>query len=442
MQVLPYFKKLEHNLNIEGLDRKYHGVSGPQYISRFPYIDRQSIITTEAFNELGLPIIDFNSENRDGTSQAQAFAKDGLRVSSNNAYIEPIRYNRRNLIVRPNSEVLKVLIDEHNQAFGVTYERKGTIHTALARKEVIVSGGTINSPKLLMLSGIGPKKHLKDVGIPLVQDLPVGENLQDHVTFTGLIIGFNQEDSTLVPPEDIVDLTVEFDKMEIKKGPISSTGIYNSVTFFKTDPYLPAPDIQIQPNHINLKDFIRESVKEEEVRTFPTVFYDAIIPRIQNLVPESRGVLYLNASNPNGPPIIYANYLKDPRDFEPIKKGLQIVLNLEKTETFKSGRARFVKHVPPSCQHTVWGTDEYAECMLIHYTFALNHQVGSCTMGASWDPKAVVDPRLRVYGVSRLRVVDASIMPILIRGNTNGPCIMIGEKAADLIKEDWLHHVK
>ncbi|KAI5638977.1 GMC oxidoreductase domain-containing protein [Phthorimaea operculella] len=440
-EVLPYFKKSEKNLNIEALNRKYHGVHGPQTASRFPYIDKPSILLTTAFNQIGLPIRDFDGAKQVGTNQAQAFSEDGVRVSTNLAYIRPIRYKRKNLTVRPNSEVTQILIDKHKLAYGVRYIHNGKLRTANVTKDIILSGGTINSPKLLLLSGIGPKMHLEDLNIPVIEDLHVGENLQDHVSFAGLIIAFDNETSTLVDHKQILDEVVEYQNMKEKRGPISSSGPYNSVAFYKTDDNLPAPDIQIQTgNRYKWREYFREPVDHQRVLTLPTVFYDSVMPRVQNLVPKSRGRLLLNATDINGPPVIHNGYLTDPRDLEPLKKGLKILLQIEHTEPFKSGRARFIKVPLEACEHTIWSSDEYVECMARHYTYALSHQVGTCKMGPEWDNTAVVDPRLRVYGISGLRVIDASVIPVVTRGNLNAPTIMVGEKGADLIKQDWLHN--
>ncbi|XP_049877292.1 glucose dehydrogenase [FAD, quinone]-like [Pectinophora gossypiella] len=439
-EVLPFFKKSEKNGNIEGLNRRYHGVRGPQPVSRFPFIDKPSIIMTEALNELGLPIIDATGPHQVASFQSQAFTEDGVRVSSNNAYIQPIRYKRKNLTVRPYAEVTNILIDKHKRAYGVKYVSNGKVHTATARKDIILSAGTIDSAKLLLLSGIGPRKHLEDIHLPVIEDLAVGKNLQDHLTFTGLVIAFDNETSTLVDHEEIIEHVKEYKEMKLKSGPLSSTGQFNTLGFFKTDENLPAPDIEVQSLPIVLKEYLREPVVFESLKIFPTTFYDAISMRVQNMVTKSRGVLLLNATDPYGPPLIYANYLADPTDMIPVQKGVQFMKNLENTEHFVSGRARFIKYVHPACNYTKWGTNEYTECMLRHYTFSLSHLSGTCKMGPEWDDSAVVDPRLRVYGIAGLRVIDASIMPVGIRGHTNGPAVMIGEKGAAMIKEDWLHN--
>ncbi|KAJ8708602.1 hypothetical protein PYW08_009984 [Mythimna loreyi] len=435
--VLPYFKKSEKNLNVEGLNRKYHGVDGKQSVARFPYIDRPCIMLTDAFHERGLPIADSNGASQLSTMQSQAFSQDGERVSTNNAFIEPVRYKRKNLTVKTKAEATKILINKHKVAYGVKYIRDGYLYTAYAKKEVIVSAGSINSPKLLMLSGVGPKEHLSKLNIPVKKDLAVGENLHDHVTFNGIIIALPNRTSTRVSNEELVQDLYEYKQMKIKHGPLASNGPASSLAFIKTDPDLPAPDIQYQVDHAFLKEYIREPEIYDQIVIFPTPFYDALLPRTMILVPKSRGKLLLNPHNPHGKPLVYANYFGDPTDLIPIVKGVRFLLSLENTKAFKSLGAYFDRTPLKACRDYTWGTDEYIVCLARAYTSTPYHPVGTCKMGPRWDEKAVVDPKLRVYGVSGLRVIDSSIMPVVTRGNTNAPSIMIGERGVAFVFEDW-----
>ncbi|XP_049881173.1 glucose dehydrogenase [FAD, quinone]-like [Pectinophora gossypiella] len=440
-EVLPYFKKSERNLNKEANNHKYHNIHGPQPISRFPVIDLPSRLILDSLKELGLPVRDVTAGNfQYAAFQIQAFGQDGERASTYTAYIQSVRYKRKNLIIKPNSEVTSILIDDKKRAYGVRYIRNGKIYTAKVTKDVIVSAGTINSPKLLMLSGIGPKKHLEEVNIHVKQDLPVGENLQNHVGMSGLLIAFDNITSPLVSQSEMIALLREYKQMEVKRGPLSSTGIYNTHGFMKSHESLRAPDIQIQSYQVLLNDIMSDPEPFERLKIFPNSIYDAISIRAQNIAPKSRGCVLLNATNPNGPPLLYANYLADPKDIIPMQRGVQFLKNLESTQPFISGRARFVRFVYPACEDTDWGTDENTECMARHYTYVLGHQVGTCKMGIETDPTAVVDPRLRVYGIAGLRVIDNSIMPQVTRGNTNAPAVMIGEKGAAMAIEDWLHN--
>ncbi|KAJ8708260.1 hypothetical protein PYW07_010385 [Mythimna separata] len=438
-RVLPYFKKSEKNLNIEELSRKYHGVDGEQSVARFSYIDEPSYMLTDAFHERGLPIADYNGAFQLSTMQAQAvIAKDGQRVSTNNAFIQPIRYKRKNLTVKIKAEAFKILINKNKVAYGVKYIQDGQVYTAYAKKEVIVSAGVINSPKLLMLSGVGPKEHLSKLNITVKKDLAVGENLHDHVTFNGILIALPNRTSTRVSNEKIVQELYDYKKMKVKHGLLASNGPVNAIAFIKTDPDLPAPDIQYQVGHLFLDEYIREPEIYDGIYILPTPYYDGLLPRAMNLVPKSRGKLLLNPENPHGKPLIYANYLGDPADLIPIIKGVRFLLSLENTKAFKSLGAYFDRTPLKPCRDHPWGTDEYIVCLARAYTSSCYHPVGTCKMGPKSDKKAVVDPKLRVYGISRLRVIDSSIMPVVIRGNTHAPSIMIGERGVAFVIEEWL----
>ncbi|CAH0403443.1 unnamed protein product [Chilo suppressalis] len=436
-EVLPFFKKSERNLDYGGMDRTYHGADGELSISRYPYIDDPAIMLTEAFNEGGLPLVDYNGAQQVGTNQAQSTVENGMRVSTNNAFIQPIRYRRKNLTVKPNSEVIKILIDEDKNAYGVQFIRNGKIYKAHARKEVIISAGSLNSPKLLMLSGIGPSDHLHNLHIDLVQDLAVGENLHDHPTFNGYVIALSNRTATLASQRQILGTVQAFKYDEIKNGPLSANGPVNSISFLKSEPHLKEPDVKFQMDITIWEEFVKEPTIADSIPILPNAFYNGIIPRTENLVPKSRGKLLLNSSNPYGNPRVHANYFGDLEDLLPLVRGARFLLSLENTHAFRSRGAYFVRQSLDACKHLKWGSDDYTICVAQSYTSSTYHPVGTCKMGPETDRKAVVDPRLRVYGINGLRVIDASIMPIIPRGNTNAPTIMIAEKGAAFVLEDW-----
>ncbi|XP_039749003.1 glucose dehydrogenase [FAD, quinone]-like [Pararge aegeria] len=441
--VLPYFIKSEKNLNKYSVDKEYHGVRGEQYVSWLPFVDDPALMLTEAFNEGGIPRLDFNGATQSGAMQSQTTAVDGERASTNHVLIRPIRHKRPNLFIRTNSEVQKILIDEYNNAYGVVFTKDNKEYKAYASKEVIVSAGVVNSPKLLMLSGIGPKEHLESLNIPVVKDLAVGENLQDHVSFNGMIVALSNETATTVCEEQILSDIKEYAKMKSKNGPLSGLGPIMSAAFVKSEPNLIAPDLQCQANHVpNWRQFIADPITSEKTAILPCAYYDAVVPRIMNLVPKSKGKLLLNKSDPHGPPIIHSNYLGDDRDIEPLMRGIRFLLSLENTEAFRSRGAYFVREKMPHCIQHDWGTDEYFLCLIRQYTSTTHHQVGSCKMGPKSDKKAVLDNELRVYGVKWLRVIDASMMPVVIRGNTNAPSIMIGEKGIESVIKYWQNRTK
>ncbi|KAJ8708600.1 hypothetical protein PYW08_009982 [Mythimna loreyi] len=309
---------------------------------------------TEAFHERGLPIADFNGASQLSTMQSQAFADGRERVSTNDAFIQPIRYKRKNLTVKTKAEATKIFINEHKVAYGVKYIQDGKVHTAYAKKEVIVSAGSINSPKLLMLSGLGPKEHLSKLNITVKKDLAVGENLHDHVTFNGILIALPNKTSTRVSNEEVIQDLYDYKQMKVKHGPLASNGPNSAVAYIKTDPDLTAPDVQYQVGNIFLNEYIREPEIYDEINIFPTPFYDALLPRAMNVVPKSRGKLLLNPQNPHGKPLLYANYFGDPTDLIPIVKGVKFLLSLENTKAFKSLGAYFDRTPLKACKDYLW----------------------------------------------------------------------------------------
>lgn len=425
-------------MEIDYLD-EYHGRCGEQPIGKFHYVDEPSRMLEEAFLEKGLPYTDFNGAHQHGTAQAQVIVKDGVRFSTNNAFIQPIRYTRNNLVVRPLSEAVKILIDDNQRAYGVNYLLNEILYTAIAKKEVIVSAGSINSPKLLMLSGIGPKEHLEELDIPVIKHLPVGENLHDHVTLTGMVIALSNSTATTVSNGEMLKQVIDFYDTDVIKNPLSGNGPVSALGFIHTQPGLPAPDIQYQFNSVNWQEFIKDPINFEKVAVFPTAYYNALAPRPSVLVIKSKGKLLLNSSYPSGDPLLYPNYFGDEADLELLLRGIKFILGLEHTAAFRSRGAYFVKTPLPACKDFKWGTEEYLRCMARSYTSSTYHPVGSCKMGPEGDKTAVVDPRLKVRGVKGLRVIDASIMPNVNRGNTNAPSMMIGEKGVDMVLEDWLN---
>lgn len=437
MQVLPFFKKTENNLDIEHLDAKYHGSDGEQPISYFPYMDKPSQMLIDAFHEKGLPKDDFNGLSQFTTDQAQTVSRKGKRVSPNKAFIEPIR-KRTNLNIKTEYEATKILINENKKAYGVNYVKDGKMYTALARKEVIVSAGAINSPKLLMLSGIGPKKHLEELGIRVIKDLAVGENLHDHVTFNGVVIALPNGTDTTVSKGEVLKEVYDYYEAEEKEGPLSGNGPTSALAFIKTETNEPAPDMEYECNRVtDWKEYIQDPVNYDRLSIFPTAYYNGLIPRSATLINYSRGKLLLNKRDPFGPPLLYPNYFGDKRDFDLLLRGIKYLLSLEETKVFRSIGAYFVKTPLPACEDYKWGTEEYWTCMIKSYTSSAYHPVGSCKMGPESDNKAVVDPRLRVHGISSLRVIDASIMPNATRGNINAPTLMIGERGVDFVLKDW-----
>ncbi|XP_048487320.1 glucose dehydrogenase [FAD, quinone] [Plutella xylostella] len=442
-EVLPYFKKAENNRDFEAKDKHYHSVGGPLNVERYPFLDINSMMLVQAFKERGIPLTDFNGPHQLGTDIAQSTSRHGRRWSVNTAYIRTIHNKRPNLVIIKNALATKLIIDSFSKtAHGVEYIRHGALHLVYAKKEVIVSGGPINSPKLLMLSGVGPKEHLQSLGIPVLSDLRVGSNLMDHVTTDALIVQLNRT-NTLVPSEVLFNSVYDYYYQGPKKnGPLATTNTLNGVAFIKTEFSYDGPgvpDIQFHFDGRNVREFYADPTHYLASNIFPLAYHDGLSVRPLLLVPKSRGVVLLNASDPVfGPPLIYPGFFSHKHDVDTLVAAMRFSVSLEETEAFRASGAYFVRTPVEACAHHHWGTYEYFFCLLVQYTSTIYHPAGTCKMGPNWDKDAVVDPRLRVYGIKKLRVIDSSIMPVIIRGNLNAPTIMIAEKAADMIKTDWL----
>ncbi|VVC98335.1 unnamed protein product [Leptidea sinapis] len=436
-EVLPYFKKSENNR--EATNTKLHGISGPLSVVKFPYIDNTTEIIVESFKEKGLPLIDLTSPNNLGVNIAYSTSENGKRQSANAAFIKPIRQLRSNLQILTDAFATKILIDPTSKtAFGIKYQKNGIFFKAIAKKEVIISSGTYNSPKLLMLSGIGHKEYLENLKIPVLADLQVGYNLQDHVSTSGLVIALSDQLSNKVNRSQLLYEVNEYYKQgPLKHGPLTTTSVCNTVAFIKTNfTKENAPDIQYHFIGEQV-DFFQDPASYLASNIFPMSFYDIINVYALLLDPKSRGIIKLNATNNIfGPPLIYPGFFQVKEDMDRIIEGMKFAVGLEETIAFKSAGISFDRTKLKGCQGMSWGSYDYFACLLMHYTTTIGHPVGTCKMGPKADKDAVVDAKLRVHGIKNLRVIDASVMPKITRGNTNAPTIMIAEKGSDMIKND------
>ncbi|XP_052129467.1 glucose dehydrogenase [FAD, quinone]-like isoform X4 [Frankliniella occidentalis] len=371
--VLPFFKKSEDCLDPDlAKDTVHHSTGGPLSIQRMPYKDINAHLLLKVYRESGLREVDLNGGKNEGYAWSQTTTKNGRRVSSSTAFLEQQRAKRFNLHVVTRARVSKVLINvKTRSAEGVAYTGSdGKVRTVRARKEVVLSAGTYLSPQLLMVSGVGPAKVLTKAGIPVVADLPVGSNLQDHLVINTM--------PTLK---------------------LTKTAVVPSVDDVYRD----------------IEDFRK------------------IFPYVVLLHPKDSGVVTINTTNPGGPPIIRQRVFQNSEDIRAYAAGLKKAMDIfTSSKTLQESGVTPIVNGGKSCGHIPKGRQAWYECLVRTEGGATwGHGVGTCSIGS------VVDSRLRVRGgVRNLRVADASVMPCVPGGGTNGPSMMIGERAAHFIKLD------
>ncbi|XP_077552652.1 4-pyridoxate dehydrogenase-like [Haemaphysalis longicornis] len=438
--VLPHFKEIEDYR--VGPPGEYHGTSGEINVDYPSTRTTLSDIFLVACNESGYPNVDYNGPTLLGCSRPQTNTKDGARVSASTAFIQPIIGRRKNLHVALLSQVTKVNF-EGRRAVGVTFTRLGHVVNVSARREVILSAGAYGSAQMLMLSGVGPNEHLERLQIPVIADLPVGQNLQDHaVLFPGFPIGTST--AVQLKPFSLDDV-VQYAKN--RSGQLSVPAGNEALLFLSTD-YAPRPDLpDIEVILMSILPASQVARSMWQGMGFRAETYDSYLgahndmPGFQAVVvhnrPKSRGTIKLRSANPTDYPDIDPQYLQHPEDVKAAAQGLKIFLEkILGTSTMQSIDATPWNVTFPDCANSgpLWSL-EYFECLFRHTAQTTHHACCTAPMGS--HSGAVVDERLRVRGgVTGLRVADASIMPDIITGHTNAPCMMIGSKAAALILED------
>jgi len=413
--VLPFFKKAENQER--GAD-EFHGVGGPLNVSN-PVRSPLGDAMVQAAIEAGVPANpDFNGARQEGVGYYQTTTSNRRRWSAARAYLYPNRH-RKNLTIATNAHACRVLI-ENGRAVGVEYHTPQGRRTARAQREVIVSGGVYGSPQLLQLSGLGPGEVLRQHGIAVVRDMPgVGAHLHDHFN-TYLVFRCSQ-------PITINDLAMSGARKLIagvqyaltRSGHLSNAGIYAGA-FVKSDPRLEQPDLQINMFGWSALERLRTGIKPHPFSAF------TLSP--VHLRPEGRGTVRIKSPDPLAPPAIQFNFLASDYDFQALIYGARLSRKIAAQPALKPF---VVEEVLPGA--AVQTDEDMIEEIRVRGVSNL-HPVGTCHMGREVD--AVVDPRLRVYGIEGLRVADASVMPQVPGGNTNAPSIMIGEKCAAMILED------
>lgn len=401
---------------------------------RDPLID----VMLEAVTEKGYSVVgDFNDGRENlGYSSIYGNLADGLRQSSARAYFIPAG-KRPNLHVMKNALVTQLII-QGDLVQGVEFMRDGQMYQVNAGREVILSGGTIGSAQILMLSGVGPRQHLEEIGIPVVKDVPVGQNLQDHV-LVSLHFKFSEFAEEL-PSGTNLDNAYRY--LKDRSGPLGTTP-FGLMGFINTQ-QVNASSSNIQAIHGFYPRGSSEILQQfYGNRRYNQTFIDQLIESNRDTSisefsvilcnPESRGELKLRDNSPLSKPLLDANYFNTTSDFKTIVEALKIYQDLETTQAFRGAGGQFIQFAGMECGN--YPTDEYWECYARQLTTTIYHQVGTVKMGPDSDPGAVVDEKLRVKGLYNLRVCDASIMPMIVSVNTNAASMMIGERCADFLKE-------
>ena len=410
--VLPFFKKAERN---ERLSDEYHGTDGPLNVAERRYTNPLSHVFVEAAQAAGIPFNpDFNGATQHGCGLYQVTQKKGQRWSAAAAYLHPVE-KRANLTIVTGAQATRVIV-ENGRATGIEYARGRERASARAEREILLTAGAINSPHLLLLSGIGPADELRAAGVAVVHDLPgVGKNLQDHLNISVL-----QEATQKITldgmSQGLASLRVALQFALLKNGP-GTTNAAEAGAFLSSRGDTQSPDIQFH--------FIPAQVVDHGRTLAPG---HGVTLHACCLRPESRGEIRLGSLDPLAPPVIDPNYLASAHDLKVLIEGVKRGREVLAAAPFR----------PYLGAETAPGRATQSSAEIEEFIRATAeteyHPIGTCKMGS--DAAAVVDERLRVRGIAGLRVIDASIMPTLVSGNTNAPTIMIAEKGAAMLMQD------
>ncbi len=428
--VLPYYKRMESwNDNGHGGDAAWRGFDGPLHVTRGPRENPLYQAFVDAGRQAGYQVTgDYNGEQQEGFGPMEQTVYKGRRWSAANAYLRPALKRDNCTLVKGLAE--KVVIKD-GRAVGVAVRRGGKVETIFAKREVIIAASSINSPKLLMLSGIGPAAHLAEHGIDVVADRAgVGQNLQDHLEFYFQIA--SSQPITLFKHWNLFAKAMIGAQWLFTKTGLGASNQFESAAFIRSKAGVEYPDIQYH--------FIPIAVRYDGKVAAEGHGFQAHTGPMRS---PSRGAVTLRSANPADAPKILFNYMSCEEDWQDFRTCIRLTREIFGQEAFKP----FVKHeIQPG---KALQTDEELNGFIKEHVESAYHPCGTCKMGAITDPMAVVDPECRVIGVDGLRVADSSIFPRITNGNLNGPSIMTGEKAADHIlgkpmlapsnAEPWVH---
>jgi len=410
--LLPYFKRAENNER--GAD-DYHGTGGPLNVMDLRSPNPFNAHFIAAGKQAGLPVSpDFNGAQFEGVGPYQVTHKNGERFSAAKGYLTPAR-SRANLQVITGAHTTRILM-EGKRAVGVEYRQGAQTHVLRASREVLLCAGSLQSPQLLMLSGIGPAAELNKHGIPVVHDLPgVGQNLHDHVDVVQVYDAPEHKELFGISLAGIVRAVKGIFEWRNHRSGMLTTNFAEAGGFFKSQPDEAVPDLQLHFVIGKLVDHGRKAA-----------FGHGFSCHVCVLRPKSRGSLKLASADPMAAPLIDPNFLGDPDDLQRLVRGFKFMRSLMNQSALASQGGREL------ASSAAAKTDAQIEAFIRDHADTIYHPVGTCRMGPG--AMDVVDAELRVHGIEGLRVVDASIMPQVVSGNTNAPVIMIAEKAADLIR--------
>ncbi|XP_039446176.1 glucose dehydrogenase [FAD, quinone]-like [Culex pipiens pallens] len=446
--VFPYFLKSER-ASLRGLENStYHGYDGMLHVEFPPFRTNLARTFVKGAREVGHKKVDQNGKTQLGVSYVQTTTLNGMRQSAYRAFVEPVLANRPNLHVKAYSRVTKVLINHNTkQAYGVTYSKHFRNYDVHARKEVILTAGSINSPHLLMLSGVGPEEHLRNIKVPAVANLPVGQSIADGVLYNGLTFVLNETGQALLS-----DSRFQFRSLADYfqgQGPLTVPGGVEAVSFLQTSrtQEMGVPDIAlifstgslVSDGGLGIRSGkrIKTSIYNKVYRPLETLHNDQWTATVMLLHPKSRGYMKLRNANPFNNPKIYTNQLLEEDDVETLLEGIKEAVRISKSPSMQRYDARVLGTPLPNCQQFALTDDEYWRCAIRTLSSTAYQQLGTCRMGPQEDSTAVVSPELLVHGIQGLRVADTSVVPTTISGQTAAVAYMIGEKAADLVKQSW-----